>query len=171
MTKDLTHFDEDGRPRMVDISPKAATERRALARGRVKFSAETYREIRAGGVKKGNIARVAELAGVMGAKRTSDLIPLCHPLSMTGVNVRVEPDDGRFCFVVTAEVKTTGKTGVEMEALTAVTIACLTIYDMAKALDKTMEIEGVRLLEKSGGLSGHFKADQFKASDFTDDGQ
>ena len=167
MTDDLTHFDEAGRPRMVDVTAKSETSRRAVARGRVKFAPEAYRAIRAGGVKKGDVASVAELAGIMGAKRTSDLIPLCHPLPITGVNVKVEPDDGRMCFVVTAEVKTTGKTGVEMEALTAVTTACLTIYDMAKALDKTIMIEGVRLLEKTGGQSGHFRADQIKASDFS----
>ena len=107
----------------------------------------------------------------MGAKRTSDLVPLCHPLPITGVTVRIEPDNGRSCFVVTAEVKTTGKTGVEMEALTAVTTACLTIYDMAKSIDKTMVIEGVRLLEKSGGKSGHFRADHLKASDFAPEDQ
>ncbi|GJL91665.1 cyclic pyranopterin monophosphate synthase MoaC [Hyphococcus sp.] len=171
MTKDLSHFDSSGRPRMVDVSAKSDTERRAVACGRVRFSEETYRAIRAGGVKKGDLAGIAELAGVMGAKRTSDLIPLCHPLPITGVSVSVEPDDGRHSFVVTAEVKTTGKTGVEMEALTAVTTACLTIYDMAKALDKTMEIDSIRLLEKSGGKSGHFVAEQFKAADFKADGE
>ncbi len=156
---------------MVDVSAKTDTARRAVARGRVKFAADAYKAVRAGGVKKGDIAKVAELAGIMGAKRTSDLIPLCHPLPLTGINITVEPDDGRFCFVVTAEVKTTGKTGVEMEALTAVMTACLTIYDMAKAIDKTMIIEAVCLLEKSGGQSGHYRADQFKASDFNPDGR
>lgn len=171
MSKDLTHFDDSGRPRMVDVSAKSDTERRAVARGRVKFAPDSYRTVRAGGVKKGDLARVAELAGIMGAKRTSDLVPLCHPLPITGVTVRIEPDNGRSCFVVTAEVKTTGKTGVEMEALTAVTTACLTIYDMAKSIDKTMVIEGVRLLEKSGGKSGHFRADHLKASDFAPEDQ
>ena len=156
---------------MVDVSHKPDTERRAVACGRVRFAPDTYRAIRSGGVKKGDISGVAELAGIMGAKRTSDLIPLCHPLPITGVSVSVEPDDGRHSFVVTAEVKTTGKTGVEMEALTAVTTACLTIYDMAKAIDKTMVIEGVRLLEKTGGKSGHFIAEQFKAADFNPDGE
>jgi cyclic pyranopterin phosphate synthase len=157
VTKDLTHFDETGRPRMVDVSAKADTERRAVAQGRVVFATESYRTVREGGLKKGDVARVAELAGVMGAKRTSDLIPLCHPLPITGLTVRVEPDDAARAFVVTAEVKTTGKTGVEMEALMAVMTACLTIYDMAKAVDKSMIIEDVKLIEKSGGKSGDYK--------------
>lgn len=141
---------------MVDVSAKADTERRAVAQGRVVFADESYRIVREGGVKKGDVARVAELAGVMGAKRTSDLIPLCHPLPITGLTVRVEPDDAARAFVVTAEVKTTGKTGVEMEALTAVMTACLTIYDMAKAVDKSMVIEDVKLVAKSGGKSGDY---------------
>lgn len=159
MTKDLTHFDETGRPRMVDVTAKADTERSAVASGRVVFSEASYKTVRAG-VKKGDIARVAELAGVMGAKRTSDLIPLCHPLPITGLSVRVEPDDRGHAYVVTAEVKTTGKTGVEMEAMTAVMTACLTIYDMAKAVDKSMSIEDVKLLKKSGGKSGDFLRDE-----------
>ena len=159
MADDLTHFDKDGRARMVDVSDKASTQRRAVAKGRVVFTAESYKTIRSGGVKKGDIASVAELAGVMGAKRTSDLIPLCHPLPITGLKVSVEPDDAACAFVVVAEVKTIGKTGVEMEALTAVMTACLTIYDMAKAVDKSMVIEDVRLVEKSGGVSGDFRRD------------
>ncbi len=157
MTKDLSHFDEKGRPRMVDVSDKADTARRALAQGRVVFSAESYKTVREAGVKKGDIGGVAELAGVLGAKRTADLIPLCHPLPITGLNVTVEPDDGAHAFVVTAEVKTSGKTGVEMEALTAVMTACLTIYDMAKAVDKSMTITDVMLVEKSGGKSGDYR--------------
>ncbi|MEO1241933.1 MAG: cyclic pyranopterin monophosphate synthase MoaC [Pseudomonadota bacterium] len=156
MTDELTHFDKDGRARMVDVTDKAATERRAVARGRVVFAPESYRTVRQG-VKKGDIASVAELAGVMGAKRTADLIPLCHPLPITGLNVCVEPDDNAHTYIVTAEVKTTGKTGVEMEALTAVMTACLTIYDMAKAVDKSMVIEDIALVEKSGGASGDFQ--------------
>lgn len=156
MADDLTHFDKDGRARMVDVSGKAETERRAVARGRVVFSRQSFEKVRAG-VKKGDVARVAELAGVMGAKRASDLIPLCHPLPITGLSVSVEPDEAASAFIVTAEVKTTGKTGVEMEALTAVMTACLTVYDMAKAVDKTMTIEGVELVEKSGGKSGDFR--------------
>ena len=142
--------------RMVDVTAKAETERRAVARGRVTFSPASFEKVRAG-VKKGDVAQVAELAGVMGAKRTSDLIPLCHPLPITGLSVRVEPDEAASAFVVTAEVKTSGKTGVEMEALTAVMTACLTIYDMAKAVDKSMIIEDVKLIEKSGGASGDYK--------------
>ncbi len=157
MSEDLTHFDENGRPRMVDVSAKAETERLAKATGRVRFSDSSYAIVRAGGLKKGDVASVAELAGVMGAKRTSDLVPLCHPLAITGVRVSVAPDDDARAYVVTAEVKTTGKTGVEMEALTAVMTACLTIYDMAKAVDKSMVIEDVKLVEKSGGQSGDFK--------------
>ncbi|MCK5749767.1 MAG: cyclic pyranopterin monophosphate synthase MoaC [Oricola sp.] len=157
MTKDLTHFDEAGRPRMVDVSAKSETERRAVAAGRVAFGQESFEIVRAGGLKKGDVVSVAELAGIMGAKRTSDLIPLCHPLPVTGVKVHIEPDEDAFAFVVTAEVKTTGKTGVEMEALTAVMAACLTIYDMAKAVDKSMVIEDVKLIEKSGGKSGDFR--------------
>ena len=156
MSGELTHFDEKGRVRMVDVSAKTDAARRAVARGRVRFSADAYETIRAHGVKKGDIASVAELAGVMGAKRTSDLIPLCHPLPITGLRVRVEPDDDARAYVATAEVKTTGKTGVEMEALAAVMTACLTIYDMAKAVDKSMIIEDVKLLEKSGGVSGDY---------------
>ncbi|WDI31340.1 cyclic pyranopterin monophosphate synthase MoaC [Hyphococcus flavus] len=155
MADNLTHFDEQGRARMVDVSAKSDTERRAVARGRVVFSKESFDKVRAG-VKKGDVASIAELAGVMGAKQTSSLIPLCHPLPITGLSVRVEPDEKKFAFVVTAEVKTTGKTGVEMEALTAVMTACLTVYDMAKAVDKSMTIEGVELVEKSGGKSGDF---------------
>ncbi len=156
---DLTHFDDQGRARMVDVSDKADTLRRAVARGRVVFSAKAYEIARSGGVKKGDILSIAEIAGVMGAKRTSDLIPLCHPLPITGLSVSVEPDDDACAFIVTAEVKTTGKTGVEMEALTAVATACLTIYDMAKAIDKSMIIGDIKLFEKSGGKSGDFSRD------------
>jgi len=141
---------------MVDVSAKADTERRAVARGRVCFSPKTYDVVRKNGLKKGDIASVAELAGVMGAKRTADLIPLCHPLPVTGLSVRVKPDDAAHSMIVSAEVKTTGKTGVEMEALTAVMTACLTIYDMAKAVDKAISITDVMLVEKSGGVSGDF---------------
>lgn len=159
MADDLTHFDDKGRARMVDVSAKADTERRSVARGRVVFTPQSFKKVLAG-VKKGDVASIAELAGVMGAKRTSDLIPLCHPLPITGLSVRVEPDEASSTYVVTAEVKTTGKTGVEMEALTAVMTACLTIYDMAKAVDKSMTIEGVELVEKSGGKSGDFHREE-----------
>ncbi|MEL7485738.1 MAG: cyclic pyranopterin monophosphate synthase MoaC [Pseudomonadota bacterium] len=142
---------------MVDVTEKDATARRAVATGRVVFSERAYAIIRNGTVEKGDVRAVAELAGIMGAKRTPDLIPLCHPLPITGVALTVEPDDAARAMVVTAAVKTTGKTGVEMEALTAVATACLTIYDMTKAIDKAIVIEEIALLEKSGGKSGDFK--------------
>ncbi len=141
---------------MVDVSAKSDTARRAVARGQVVFSPASWELVRGGGVAKGDIRRIAELAGVMGAKRTSDLIPLCHPLPITGLAISVEPDDGANAFIVTAEVKTTGKTGVEMEALTAVITACLTVYDMTKAVDKSITIENVQLIKKSGGKSGTY---------------
>ena len=142
---------------MVDVSRKRDSVRRAVAKGRVVFSEGAFEAAKNGGSKKGDIRRIAELAGIMGAKKTSDLIPLCHPLSISSVTVSVEPDDVAKAFIVTAEVKTTGKTGVEMEALTAVSVACLTIYDMAKSIDKAIVIEDLRLIEKSGGKSGDFK--------------
>jgi cyclic pyranopterin phosphate synthase len=148
----LTHIDETGRARMVDVSDKAVTSREALAEGRVRMAPETLALAVSGDGKKGDVRAVAEIAGVMAAKRTADLIPLCHPLALTKVEVRVEPvEDG---LAVTARVRTTGQTGVEMEALTAVSVACLTVYDMLKAADKAMIIDGVRLMEKSGGASG-----------------
>lgn len=153
---DLTHFDEAGRPRMVDVSQKPVTTREASARGRVRFGAVAYQQIRAKGVKKGDIGAVAELAGIMGAKQTSALIPLCHPLPISGVKLNIEADDEAQAYIVTARVKTTGQTGVEMEALTAVSVACLTIYDMAKAIDKAMVIDEIMLVHKSGGQSGDF---------------
>ena len=150
----LTHFDADGRARMVDVTHKDVSERRAVARGAVRMERATLDKALAGDGKKGDVRAVAEIAGVMGAKRTSDLIPMCHPLPLTSVKVRIEPDTERPGFLVEAAAKTTGKTGVEMEALTAVSVACLTIYDMLKAADKTMTIEAVTLWEKSGGASG-----------------
>lgn len=157
MMDTLTHFDDAGRPRMVDVSDKKETARRAVACGEVAFSAAAYQTVRSKGVKKGDIRRIAELAGVMGAKHTANLIPLCHPLPIAGVDVHVEADDATQCFVVTASVKTTGRTGVEMEALTAVMTGCLTVYDMAKAVDKGMVIRNIRLLEKTGGKSGAYQ--------------
>jgi len=156
MSDGLTHFDKDGRAQMVDVSAKAETERAATARGRVVFSKTSYDIIRSKGVKKGDIAAVAELAGIMATKRTADLIPLCHPLPITGVSITVTPDDETQSYRVEATVKTTGKTGVEMEALTAVSAACLTIYDMTKAVDKSITIEDIALVKKSGGKSGDF---------------
>ena len=152
----LTHLDESGRARMVDVSGKPATAREAVAQGRVRMSAETRALALSGEGRKGDVRAVAEIAGVMAAKRTADLIPLCHPLSLSKVEVAVEAcDEG---LGVTARVKTTGPTGVEMEALTAVTVACLTIYDMLKAAERGMVIETVRLVEKSGGASGDWRA-------------
>jgi cyclic pyranopterin phosphate synthase len=152
----LTHIDETGRARMVDVSDKGSTAREATAEGFVRMSAETLALAVAGAGKKGDVRAVAEIAGVMAAKKTSELIPMCHPLAISKAEVRVEPvDDG---FIITARVKTTGQTGVEMEALTAVSVACLTLYDMLKAAEKGMTIEAVRLVAKSGGKSGDFKA-------------
>ncbi|MDB5431289.1 MAG: moaC [Caulobacter sp.] len=151
----LTHIDAKGRARMVDVSDKASTARAAVAAGFVRMNAETLALATSGQGKKGDVRAVAEIAGVMAAKKTSDLIPLCHPLALSKVEVAVEPAEGGMA--VTARVKTTGPTGVEMEALTAVSVACLTIYDMLKAADKGMVIEAVRLLEKTGGKSGDWK--------------
>ena len=152
---DLTHFDESGRPRMVDVSAKPETDRFAAARGLVRMDEATLALVLSGSAAKGDVARIAELAGTMAAKRTGDLIPLCHPLPLTAVAVRVEPDETGLA--VTAEVRTTGRTGVEMEALTAVSIACLTIYDMLKAKARGMTIERIELTRKSGGASGDWR--------------
>ena len=153
----LTHLDAEGAARMVDISAKAATAREATATGRIVMSAEAAGAIRAGAVKKGDVLAVARVAGIMAAKKTSDLIPLCHPLPISGVTLDVDVDAGGV--TATATVRTTHVTGVEMEALTAVSVALLTVYDMAKALDRTMTIGEVRLLAKSGGRSGDYRAD------------
>jgi cyclic pyranopterin monophosphate synthase len=153
----LTHIDEAGRARMVDVTDKAVTSREAVAAGVVRMSPATLALALGGGGKKGDVRAVAEIAGVMAAKKTSELIPLCHPLTLTKVVVEVgEAADG-LGLSVTARVRTTGQTGVEMEALTAVAVACLTIYDMLKAADKAMTIEAVRLIEKTGGASGDFR--------------
>ena len=152
----LTHIDETGRARMVDVSDKAVTTREAVAAGFVRMSPATLALAVSGEGRKGDVRAVAEIAGVMAAKRTSDLIPMCHPLAISKVEVRVETaDDG---LAVTARVKTTGQTGVEMEALTAVSVACLTLYDMLKAAEKSMVIEAVRLVSKTGGKSGDWTA-------------
>ena len=153
----LNHFDEKGQAHMVDVSGKAETLRIATARGRIKVSPPVYAAIEGGTARKGDVLGVARLAGIMAAKKTSDLIPLCHPLPLTGVSVdfTLLPED---CAVeATATAKITGKTGVEMEALTAVSTALLTIYDMCKAIDKGMEITGIHLEEKNGGKSGHYQ--------------
>lgn len=154
----LTHIDSEGRARMVDVSDKPATAREAVATGFVRMSPETLTLAVSGSSRKGDVRAVAELAGVMAAKKTSDLIPLCHPLALSKVVVEVEPAEGGLA--VTARVKTTGPTGVEMEALTAASVACLTIYDMLKAAEKGMVIETVRLLEKTGGKSGDWVAER-----------
>ena len=151
----LTHIDETGRARMVDVSDKTVTTREAVAEGFVRMTPATLALALSGDGKKGDVRAVAEIAGVMAAKRTSELIPMCHPLPITKAEVRVEPGEGGLA--VTTRVKTTGQTGVEMEALTAVSIACLTLYDMLKAAEKAMTIEAVRLRSKSGGKSGDWK--------------
>ncbi|NOH03492.1 MAG: cyclic pyranopterin monophosphate synthase MoaC [Chloroflexi bacterium] len=150
----LTHLDESGRAKMVDVSRKPDTERVAVARGEVHMKKETLDLIRAGQIKKGDVLTVAQIAGIIASKRTSDLIPLCHPLPLSKVDVDLELDDSLPGVVITATAKVTGKTGVEMEALTAVSIAALTVYDMAKAAEKTMKIQNIRLIEKHGGISG-----------------
>lgn len=154
---ELTHIGPDGRARMVDIGDKAVTERIALAQGRVVMSPDTLTLALGRDTKKGDPIAIAELAGIMAAKRTADLIPLCHPLPLTSVKVEIEPDDTLSALSVSARVKTSGKTGVEMEALTAVSAACLTLYDMLKAVDKAMVIEGIELVEKTGGKSGDYR--------------
>ncbi|WP_372631965.1 cyclic pyranopterin monophosphate synthase MoaC [Cohnella sp.] len=151
----LTHFNDQGRARMVDVSGKADTVRVAVAEGHVKMAPETLRRIRERSVAKGDVLAVAQIAGIQAAKRTSDWIPMCHPLPLTGVDIRFA-DDGAETLTITAEVKTTGKTGVEMEALTAVSAAALTVYDMCKALQKDMVIGSVALRSKTGGKSGDY---------------
>ena len=153
----LTHADADGRLRMVDVGAKAVTEREAVASGHVALAAATRRAVRSGRLKKGDPLQAARLAGVMAAKRTSDLIPLCHPLVLTGIDVELSHTPRGIG--IRAAVRTMGQTGVEMEALTAVSVAALTVYDMLKAIDKAMVIEDVRLEEKRGGRSGHYQRD------------
>jgi cyclic pyranopterin phosphate synthase len=153
----LTHIDAAGEAHMVDVGDKADTTRIATAEGHVKMAPATLQLILKGNAKKGDVIGTARLAGIMAAKQTSNLIPLCHPLMLTKVSVDITEDSALPGLRVTATAKLTGKTGVEMEALTAVSVACLTIYDMAKAADKAMEISGIRLLEKSGGKSGDFR--------------
>ncbi|GLQ39219.1 cyclic pyranopterin monophosphate synthase accessory protein [Rhizobium albus] len=152
----LTHLDEQGRATMVDVGGKAETERIAIAEGFVKMAPETLALIQSGGAAKGDVIATARIAGIMAAKRTADLIPLCHPLMLTKVAVTIEAVDTLPGLRVEAMARLKGQTGVEMEALTAVSVACLTLYDMAKAVDKAMEITGVRLLSKTGGKSGNW---------------
>ncbi|MBT3549730.1 MAG: cyclic pyranopterin monophosphate synthase MoaC [Rhodospirillaceae bacterium] len=151
---DLTHIDADGNAVMVDVSDKDVTERIAVAAGSVVMAPETLSLISGGDVKKGDVLSVAQLAGIMGAKRTPDLIPLCHPLNLNSVSVELSIDAARHAVDITASCKLTGKTGVEMEALTAVSVAALTVYDMVKAVDRSMVISNIRLVHKSGGKSG-----------------
>ncbi|MEQ1938762.1 cyclic pyranopterin monophosphate synthase MoaC [Mesorhizobium sp. CN5-321] len=158
MAGGLTHLDTDGTANMVDVGSKAETERTAIAEGLVTMQAETLRMILTGNAKKGDVLGAARIAGIMAAKKTHELVPLCHPLLLTKVSVDIEPDDGLPGLKVTALARVNGKTGVEMEALTAASVACLTIYDMAKAVDRGMVISGIRLLEKSGGKSGDYTA-------------
>ena len=154
----LTHFDDQGQAHMVDVSDKPVTARVAVARGSVKMSAQTLALITEGRAKKGDVLGVARLAGIMAAKKTADLIPLCHPLPITKVSLDLRADPTLPGIVVEATVKTGGQTGVEMEALTAVSVACLTIYDMVKAVEKSMSIEGICLILKDGGKSGRYEA-------------
>ena len=154
MSKSLSHIDDSGRARMVDVGNKPDTKRIAIAAGEVHMRADTLDLIKAGAIKKGDVLTIAQLAGVMAAKRTAEIIPLCHPLSLNYINVDLEIDANLPGVLITAEVHTTGKTGVEMEALTAVSAAALTVYDMAKSVEKTMRIQNIRLVEKHGGQSG-----------------
>ena len=154
----LTHLDAEGRARMVDVGDKPHARRTARAEARLLASPETLELVGSGNAKKGDVITVSEIAGVMGAKKTADLIPLCHPLPLSKINVKIELE--RTCLRVTTETRTTGQTGVEMEALTAASIAALTLYDMLKAVDKSMTIDGLRLLEKTGGVSGDYKRDE-----------
>ena len=158
MARKLSHLGERGEARMVDVSAKPTTEREAVAEGHVVMATKTLDLVLAGNNKKGDVLSAARIAGIMAAKRTHQLIPLCHPLPVTKIAVEIQPDHKLPGLVVRATVKVTGQTGVEMEALTAVSVACLTIYDMAKAIERGMRIEGIRLVEKRGGESGHYLA-------------
>ena len=157
MPDDLTHLDAAGHARLVDVSHKAVTTREAVAEGRVRMTPQTLKQALAGDSKKGSVRAAAQFAGIMAAKRTSELIPLCHQVALSSVKVEITQDDAASALVVTARARTSGQTGVEMEALTAVSVACLTIYDMLKASDRAMVIEGIALLEKSGGASGDYR--------------
>jgi cyclic pyranopterin phosphate synthase len=162
MSNPLTHFNDEGRARMVDVGAKSITQRIAMASGQIYMQPNTMHLIKAGGIKKGDVLAVAQVAGIMGAKKTSDIIPMCHPLLLTNVDIsfddHIEPDaeTGLCCIEINATVKVTGQTGVEMEALTAVSIAALTIYDMCKAVDREMFFQNIGLIQKSGGKSGTF---------------
>lgn len=154
----LTHLNERGEANMVDVGDKSVTHRIARAEGRVQMLPETLAMILSGNAKKGDVLGTARIAGIMAAKRTHELVPLCHQLLISKIEISIEPDENRAALHVTSTVRVNGQTGVEMEALTAVSVACLTIYDMAKAVDRGMRIEGIRVLEKSGGKSGTYRA-------------
>jgi len=154
--EDFTHFNEQGRARMVDVSGKQPAHRTALAGARVLVSRETFALIRDGGMKKGDVLAVAQVAGIMAAKRTAELIPMCHPVAVDGIDLCLTLDEGRCCVDVRASVRCAGRTGVEMEALTAASVAALTVYDMCKAVQRDIVVSDVRLLEKSGGVHGDF---------------
>ncbi len=156
----LSHVDPAGRARMVDVADKAVTRRTAVAEGLVRMSAEAFGLVRDNAIAKGDVLRIAEVAGTMGGKRTGDLIPLCHPLPLDAIRVECVTEPELQAVRVTATASVTGRTGVEMEALTAVAIACLTVYDMVKAVDRGMVVEGIRLLEKTGGSKGDWRADR-----------
>ena len=156
---DFTHFTDDGRPQMVNVGEKDETRRVAVAGGRVNMSQDTLNTVKSGGLKKGDVLSVAQLAGIMGANHTAHLIPLCHPLALSHVDVQLTLNEPDCAIDIRAECRLDGKTGVEMEALTAVSVAALTVYDMCKAVDKAMVIRDIRLLHKSGGKSGTFNAD------------
>ena len=153
---DFTHFNDQGRSRMVDVGEKKPTQRRAVAAGRVLVNEATFRLIQSGGVKKGDVLTVAQVAGIMGAKRTPDLIPMCHPVLIDGVDLELSLDEERLSVEIVARVSCDGRTGVEMEALSAVSVAALTVYDMCKAVQRDMVISDIRLLSKSGGVHGDF---------------
>ena len=163
--KKLSHLNEKGEANMVDVSAKDVTERLAVAEGIVVMQPDTLKLIQTGTAKKGDVLASARIAGIMAAKRTHELIPLCHPLMISTVEVDFEPSDDPVGLRVEARVKVAGRTGVEMEALTAVSVACLTIYDMVKAVDRSMQFTSIRLLEKTGGRSGHYRADADAAAD------
>ena len=158
--RDFTHFNDDGKARMVNVGEKTSTRRTAAAAGRVLVNEHTFRLIRSGGMKKGDVLTVAQIAGIMGAKKTSGLIPMCHPLMMNGIDLRFSLDEASCAVNIEAEVSCDGKTGVEMEALTAVSVAALTIYDMCKAVQKDIVITDIRLLQKTGGIHGDFSREE-----------
>ena len=158
--EDFTHFNEHGRARMVDVSEKAETTRTAVARGQVLVNRDTFDLIRSGGLKKGDVLTTAQLGGIMGAKRTAELIPMCHNITLSGVDIDFTMNEATLAVEITATIKCAGKTGVEMEALTAVSIAALTVYDMCKAVQKDMVITDVRLLDKTGGIHGDYHREE-----------